>query len=129
MNIYKKKRVASIEDKIRKNWLCWFGYIQQRSLDASVKKSNLLIVHNNNRDRGRSKIIWTEIWIWWYATRSCTLWTGDGLILKTYWTTELKLGSSLFTLLAHYFTLSTPSRLYLQSLIAYVINPTALCQS
>ena len=53
--------VAPIEDKMRENRLRWFGHILQRPLDATVRNSNFLLVHGNGRDRGRSKITWTEI--------------------------------------------------------------------
>ena len=44
--------VAPIEDKMRENLLQQFGHIQRRPLNASVRKSDLLIVHGN--DRGKS---------------------------------------------------------------------------
>ena len=51
--------VAPIEDKIRENQLQWFGHIQRKPLDAPVRKSDLLIVHGN--DRGREKPNHTKI--------------------------------------------------------------------
>ena len=44
------------EDKMIENWLLWFGHIQWRPLDALVKKSGLLTIHGNDRDRGRPKL-------------------------------------------------------------------------
>ena len=47
--------VAPIEDKIRENRLRWFGHIQQKPLDALVRKSDLLTIHDNASGRGRPK--------------------------------------------------------------------------
>ena len=63
--------VAPIEDKMRENRLRWFGHIQRKPLDASVRKSDLLTIHGNARGRGRPKLTWIEI-IKKYIT-SCNL--------------------------------------------------------
>ena len=48
--------VAPIEDKMRENRLRWFGHIQRRSLEAPVRKSDLLTVYGNNRGRRRPRL-------------------------------------------------------------------------
>ena len=53
--------VAPIEDKMREIRLRWFGHIQRKPLDAPVRKSDLLIIHDNARGRGRPKLTWIEI--------------------------------------------------------------------
>ena len=52
---------APIEDKMRKNLLRWFRHIQWKSLDAPVRQSDLLTVHDNDRGRERPKLTWPEI--------------------------------------------------------------------
>ena len=52
---------ALIKNKMRENRLQWFVHIKQRPLNASIRKSDLLIVYENDRGRGRSKITWEEI--------------------------------------------------------------------
>ena len=60
-HIWEMVGVASIEYKMRENWLWWFRHIQWKPLDALVRKSDLLTIHGNARGRGRPKLIWTEI--------------------------------------------------------------------
>ena len=53
--------VAPIEEKMRENRLRWFGHIQRRPTNASVRKSDVIHIEGNARGRGRPKVTWIEI--------------------------------------------------------------------
>ena len=60
-HIWEMVGVAPIEDKMRENWLWLFGHLQRRLLDTSIRKSDILIVHDNDRGKGKPKLTWTKI--------------------------------------------------------------------
>ena len=47
--------LASIEDKITKACLRWFGHIRRRSMDATVRRCEKLDLPDYRRSRGRPK--------------------------------------------------------------------------
>ena len=53
--------VAPIEEKIRENRLRWFGHIQKRLINASVRKSDAIHIEGNARGRGGPKLTRVEI--------------------------------------------------------------------
>ena len=59
--IRKMIMVAPIEEKMRENRLRWFGHIQRRPTNASVRKSDAIHIEGNARGRGRSKLTYVEI--------------------------------------------------------------------
>ena len=54
--ICKMIEVAPIEEKMRENRLRWFGYIQRRSINVPIKKSDAIHIEDNARGRGRPKL-------------------------------------------------------------------------
>jgi len=59
--IREKVGATKIEDKMRENRLRWYGRIQGRHLDASVRKSDRIVVFGEARGRGRPKLTWVEV--------------------------------------------------------------------
>ncbi|PKA62039.1 ataxia telangiectasia mutated family protein [Apostasia shenzhenica] len=53
--IRKKVGVAPIEDKLRESLLRWFGHLNRRSIEASIRKIELLNFAHVQRGRGRPK--------------------------------------------------------------------------
>ena len=47
--ICKMIEVAPIEEKMRENRLRWFGHIQRRPINASVRKSDTIHIEGNAR--------------------------------------------------------------------------------
>ena len=50
-----------IEDKLRENWLKWFGYIKRKPTDAPIRKSDLVSIDGNVRGKGIHKLTWWDI--------------------------------------------------------------------
>jgi len=48
-------KVAPIEDKMRETRLRWFGYVKRRSVDAPVRRCELINITEGKRGRGRPK--------------------------------------------------------------------------
>lgn len=48
--------VVPIDEKIRKSYLTWFGYVQRKTTYAPIKKNELIQVEETKKDRGRPKI-------------------------------------------------------------------------
>ncbi|XP_070014686.1 uncharacterized protein [Nicotiana sylvestris] len=60
-DIREKVGVASVEDKMREARLRWFGHVRRRSLDAPVRRCELLALVGSRRGRGRPKKYWGEV--------------------------------------------------------------------
>ncbi|PKA58339.1 ataxia telangiectasia mutated family protein [Apostasia shenzhenica] len=50
-----KGGIAPIEDKLRESRLRWFGHINRRSIEAPVRKIELLDLAHVQKGRGRQK--------------------------------------------------------------------------
>jgi len=48
-------KVAPIEDKMRETRLKWFDHVKRRSVDAPVKRCELINITEGKRGRGRPK--------------------------------------------------------------------------
>ncbi|KAF3632917.1 hypothetical protein FXO37_27265 [Capsicum annuum] len=59
--IREKVGVASVEDKIRKVRLRWFGHVMRRGTDAPVRRCERLALDGFKRGRGRPKKYWREV--------------------------------------------------------------------
>ncbi|KAF3651783.1 hypothetical protein FXO37_17841 [Capsicum annuum] len=59
--IWGKVGVTSVEDKIRKGRLRWFGHVMRRGTDAPVRRCERLALDGFKRGRGRLKKYWTEV--------------------------------------------------------------------
>ena len=59
--IHKMIEVTSIEEKMRENWLRWFGHIKRRTINTPIRKSDAIHIEANARGRGRPKLTWVEI--------------------------------------------------------------------
>ena len=59
-DIRDRQWVAPIEEKLVQHWLRWFGHVQRRPPEASVRSG--ILSHNTNvkRGRGRPKLTWVE---------------------------------------------------------------------
>lgn len=55
LSIREKVEVASVEDKMRKVRVRWFGHVLKRRTDAPIRRCEGLAVDDFRRDRGRSK--------------------------------------------------------------------------
>jgi hypothetical protein len=53
--------VTSIDEKMRECHLRWFGHVQGREINASVRKSELIQVEGTKEGRGRPKITLIEV--------------------------------------------------------------------
>ena len=53
--------VAPIDEKIRKSYLKWFGYVQRRATYAPIKKNEFIQVEEMKKDRRRQKITLVDI--------------------------------------------------------------------
>ena len=51
--------VAPLSAKMRENMLRWFGHVQRKTHDASVRRIECIIVEGK-RSRGRLKRMWEE---------------------------------------------------------------------
>ncbi|KAF3653304.1 putative transcription elongation factor SPT5 -like protein 1 [Capsicum annuum] len=56
-----KVSVASVEDKMRKVCLRWFGHVMRRGTDAPVRRFERLALDGFRRGRGRLKKYWREV--------------------------------------------------------------------
>nr|XP_016490349.1 PREDICTED: uncharacterized protein LOC107810121 [Nicotiana tabacum] len=59
--IREKVGVAHVEDKIWEARLRWFGHVNRRSIEASVRRCKRLASMGNSRGRGRPKKSWGEV--------------------------------------------------------------------
>jgi len=48
-------KVAPIEDKMRETRLRWFGHVKRRSVDAPMRRCELINIPGGKRERGRPK--------------------------------------------------------------------------
>ena len=53
--------VVSIEDKMKKNYLRWFGHIGHGSIDAHVRRVEKIDIEQDKKLRGRPKMIWMDV--------------------------------------------------------------------
>jgi hypothetical protein len=60
-DIRDKLGVAPIQEKLVQHRLRWFGHIQRRPPEASVRNSILSRLENTRRERGRSRLTWEKI--------------------------------------------------------------------
>jgi hypothetical protein len=59
-DIRDKLGVAPIQEKLVQHRLRWFGHIQRRSSETSVRSGILSRPENIRRGRGRPRLIWEE---------------------------------------------------------------------
>ncbi|KAF3670574.1 hypothetical protein FXO37_08474 [Capsicum annuum] len=59
--IYEKLRVTSVEDKMRKVRLRWFGHMMRRGMDTPVRRCERLAMDGLRWGRGRPKKYWREV--------------------------------------------------------------------
>jgi hypothetical protein len=59
-NIRDRARVTPIEEKLIQHRLRWFGHVQRRSPEASVRSRVLKRVDNIKNGRGRPKLTWDK---------------------------------------------------------------------
>ena len=59
--VQEKVRVTSVEDKMRKGRLRWFGHVMRRGTDAPVRRCERLALDDFRRRRGRPKKYWREV--------------------------------------------------------------------
>ena len=59
--IYLKIGVAPIDEKMIESNLKWLGHVQRISINASVRKSELIQVERIKKGRGRPKITLVEV--------------------------------------------------------------------
>jgi hypothetical protein len=52
--------VAPVEEKLVQHRLKWFGHIQRRPADVSVRSGVIRRSGNEKRDRGRPNLTWEE---------------------------------------------------------------------
>lgn len=55
------KGVAAVEDKMRKNWLGWFGQVNWRPADASVRRCDYETKAQDEMGRGRPPRLWKRL--------------------------------------------------------------------
>jgi len=60
-NIRTKIGVASIEEKMRENYLRWFGHVQRRPTDAPVRRVKRIKLGQVKRAQRRPKKTWMEV--------------------------------------------------------------------
>ena len=53
--------VVNIKDKIREARFRWFGHIRRRSMDAPVRRCEMIDRLEHRRSRGRPKKSWSEV--------------------------------------------------------------------
>ena len=53
--------VASIENKMRKNRLRWFGHIGLKRMDASVRRVEKIDIKKDKKFRGKPKMTWMDV--------------------------------------------------------------------
>ncbi|KAF3663434.1 Photosystem II CP47 reaction center protein [Capsicum annuum] len=59
--IREKVGVASVEDKMRKGRLRWFGHVMRRGTNAPVRRCERLALDDFKRSRGRPRKYWREV--------------------------------------------------------------------
>ena len=59
--IREKVGVASVEDKMWKVRLRWFGHVMRRGMDAPVRRCERLALNGFSRGRGRPSKYWGEV--------------------------------------------------------------------
>jgi hypothetical protein len=57
---YVRLEVVPVEEKLVQHSLRWFGYIQQRPVEAPIRNGVIRRTSNEKRGRGRSNLIWEE---------------------------------------------------------------------
>ena len=60
-DIRTKIGVASIEEKMRKNRLRWFGHVRRRPTDAPIRRVEHISLGQVKRAQGRPKKTWMEV--------------------------------------------------------------------
>lgn len=56
-----KVGVSSMEDKMQKARLRWFGYVMKRSVDVLMQKCERLAMDEFRKGKGRMKKYWIEV--------------------------------------------------------------------
>lgn len=84
-NIQCKLEVAPMEDKIRETRLRWFGHVQKKPVDATVRKIDWFEVTGTSRDRKIPKKIWIEI----VRNDIKTLYLTDNTLDMTEWKSKI----------------------------------------
>ena len=60
-DIRTKIGVASIEEKMRENFLRWFGHVRRRPTDTPVRRVERINLGQVKRAQGRSKKTWMKV--------------------------------------------------------------------
>ena len=60
--------MTSIDEKMRKSRLRWFGHVQRKAINAPTRKSKLIQVKEMKKGKGKPKITFMEI-----VKRACQL--------------------------------------------------------
>ena len=53
-------KVASIEDKMRETKLRWFGHMKRRSVDAPVRRCEIINIPECKREMRDQRRVWTR---------------------------------------------------------------------
>jgi len=61
MVIREQVGVTPLEDKLRETKLRWFGHVKRRSVDALVRRGEVIDLSHCMRGRGQSKMSWNAI--------------------------------------------------------------------
>jgi hypothetical protein len=59
-DICKRLGVAPVEEKLVQHHLRWFGHIQRRPAEASIRNGVIRQTNNEKRGRGRLNLTWEE---------------------------------------------------------------------
>jgi hypothetical protein len=59
-DIHERPGVAPVEEKLVQHRLRWFGHMQRRPGEASIRNGVIRRTSNKKRDRGRSNLTWEE---------------------------------------------------------------------
>lgn len=60
-NIRCQLEVAPIADKMIEAWLRWFGHVQRRLIDATMRKIDCLGIPRTSRVKGRPRETWIDM--------------------------------------------------------------------
>ena len=86
--IQEKVGVASVEDKLRKVRLRWFGHVIRRGPDAPVRRCKTLATDGFRRARSRSKKYWREVIM---QDMEQLLLTEDMTLDRKVWSTRIRI--------------------------------------
>jgi len=53
--------VAPLEDKLRETRLRWFGHVRKSSINAPMRRCEMINLSHCRRGRGRPKVSWSKV--------------------------------------------------------------------